>query len=203
MNDRRLRGRDRTRGQYVVAILLVRHGETEWSLSGQHTSRTDLGLIDAGRQRAEAVGAELTGREFGLVLSSPLKRALETCRLAGFGDQVEVVEDLREWDYGDYEGLTTPEIRESRPDWYLWRDGCPGGEMPEQVQARADRVLQLLRGADGDALAFGHGHILRVMAARWIALPVSGGARLALSAGAISTLGFERETEVLSSWNRT
>src|SRR5205823_1089618 len=114
-----------------------------------------------------------------------------------------VVEDLREWDYGEYEGLTTPEIRESRPDWYLWRDGCPGGEMPEQVQARADRVLQLLRGADGDALAFGHGHILRVMAARWIALPVSGGARLALSAGAISTLGFERETEVLSSWNRT
>ncbi len=184
-----------------VEIVLIRHGETEWSRSGQHTSRTDLGLIQEGRERARAVGSELSGREFALVLSSPLKRALETCRLAGFGDQVEIVDDLREWDYGEYEGLTTPQIRQSRPDWSLWRDGCPGGEAPEQVQARADRVLERLRAAGGDGLAFAHGHILRVVAARWIGLMVTGGARLALSAGAISTLGFERETEVLTSWN--
>ncbi len=184
-----------------MEIVLIRHGETEWSRSGQHTSRTDLDLIQEGRERARAVGSELSGREFALVLSSPLKRALETCRLAGFGDQVEIVDDLREWDYGEYEGLTTPQIRQSRPDWSLWRDGCPGGEAPEQVQARADRVLERLRAAGGDGLAFAHGHILRVVAARWIGLMVTGGARLALSAGAISTLGFERETEVLTSWN--
>ncbi len=184
-----------------MEIVLIRHGETEWSRSGQHTSRTDLDLIQEGRERARAVGSELSGREFALVLSSPLKRALETCRLAGFGDQVEIVDDLREWDYGEYEGLTTPQIRQSRPDWSLWRDGCPGGEAPEQVQARADRVLERLRAAGGDGLAFAHGHILRVVAARWIGLTVTGGARLALSAGAISTLGFERETEVLTSWN--
>jgi len=186
-----------------VEVVLVRHGETEWSLSGQHTSTTDLDLIDAGRRRAEALGEELGGREFAVVLSSPLKRALETCRLAGFGDRAEVVEDLREWDYGEYEGLTTPQIRESRPNWDLWRDGCPDGEMPDQVQARADRVIERLRGIAGDALLFAHGHILRVLAARWIGLPVTGGARLALSAGALSTLGFERETEVLRNWNLT
>jgi probable phosphoglycerate mutase len=186
-----------------VEAVLVRHGETEWSRSGQHTSRTDLDLIDVGRRRAEALGAELAGREFAAVLSSPLKRALETCRLAGFGDRVEIVDDLHEWDYGEYEGLTTPQIRESRPDWNLWRDGCPGGEMPDQVQARADRVLTRVRALDGDALVFAHGHILRVIAARWIALPAAAGARLALSAGARCTLGFERETEVLQSWNLT
>jgi probable phosphoglycerate mutase len=184
-----------------MEVVLVRHGETEWSLSGQHTSRTDLDLIDAGRRRAEALRAELAGREFAVVLSSPLKRALETCRLAGFADRAEIVEDLREWDYGDYEGLTTPQIRVSRPGWNLWSDGCPEGEMPDQVRERADRVLDRLRGIDGDAVVFAHGHILRVIAARWMGLGVTGGARLALSAGALSTLGFERETEVLRSWN--
>jgi broad specificity phosphatase PhoE len=183
--------------------VLVRHGETEWSLSGQHTSRTDLPLIDSGRRRAEQVGAELAGRSFGLVLCSPLLRARETCELAGFGDQAVLSDDLHEWDYGDYEGLTTAQIHEQRPDWDLWRDGCPGGEQPEDVATRADRAIAQLRGADGDALAFAHGHILRVLSARWIALPAAGGSRLALAAGAICELGFERETEVIQLWNTT
>lgn len=183
-------------------IILVRHGETEWSASGQHTSRTDLDLTLAGRKRAIAVGRELAGRAFQVVLCSPLLRAMETCRLAGFEAKAELDEDLREWDYGDYEGLTTPEIHARNPNWSLWRDGCPGGETPEDVGARADRVLARLRQVpEGDALAFAHGHILRVIAARWIGLPVAGGARLALAAGAISALGFERETEVLERWN--
>ena len=171
-------------------IVLVRHGETKWSLSGQHTSRTDLPLTERGRERARALAEQLAGRRFGLVLCSPLRRARETCELAGFGGVMELCDDLREWDYGEYEGLTTPEIRERDPGWLMWRDGCPGGERPDQVGARADRALARLRSADGDAIAFAHGHILRVT-----------GARFALGAGALSVLGFERETEVLSRWN--
>ena len=184
-----------------MQIVLVRHGETEWSLSGQHTSRTDLPLLPVGRERASALGPRLEGWDFSLVLTSPLRRARETCELAGFGERAEVFEDLREWDYGEYEGLTTPQIREERPDWNLWTDGCPGGEQPDQVGARADRVLERMRRADGDVLAFAHGHIFRVLAARWIALPAAGGARLALKAGALCVLGFERETEVIHRWN--
>jgi probable phosphoglycerate mutase len=182
-------------------ILLVRHGETEWSLSGQHTSRTDLPLTDRGRERARALAARLAGRSFALVLSSPLLRARETCELAGLGDQMELCDDLHEWDYGEYEGLTTTQIREQNPDWVLWRDGCPGGEQPDQVGARADRALARLRSASGEAIAFAHGHILRVTAARWIAHPAAFGGRVALGAGAVSVLGFERETEVLEHWN--
>ena len=184
-----------------MQIVLVRHGETEWSLSGQHTSRTDLPLIEVGRERARALGPLLVGWDFSRVLTSPLRRARETCELAGFGDRAEVSEDLREWDYGEYEGLTTPQIREQRPDWSLWRDGCPGGEQPSEISARADRMLESMRGAGGDVLAFAHGHIFRVLAARWIQLPASGGARLTLQAGAICALGYERETEVISLWN--
>jgi broad specificity phosphatase PhoE len=184
-----------------MEVFLVRHGETEWSLSGQHTSRTDLPLIDAGRKRAEAVGAELADHRFDLVLSSPLRRARETCQIAGFGGRVEISDDVREWDYGQYEGLTTPQIREENPGWNLWRDGCPAGESPEEIGARADRVLERIAATPGDVLLFAHGHILRVLAARWIGLPVSGGSRLALRAGAISVLGFERETRVLQRWN--
>jgi probable phosphoglycerate mutase len=184
-----------------VQIFLVRHGETEWSRSGQHTSRTDLPLIQEGRQRAAALGEELAGESFTLVLSSPLRRARETAELAGFGADAEILEDLREWDYGSYEGLTTPQIREQNPGWNLWRDGCPGGEQPEAVQRRADRVLERMRAAEGDVLVFAHGPILRVIAARWIDLPAAAGARFALSAGAISVLGFERETEVIRRWN--
>jgi broad specificity phosphatase PhoE len=184
-----------------MQIVLVRHGETEWSLSGHHTSRTDLPLLPEGRERAAALAPMLAAWDYALVLASPLRRARETCALAGYGDRAEICDDLREWDYGEYEGLTTPQIRETNPSWNLWTDGCPGGEQPAVVGARADVVIERMRGAGGDVLAFAHGHILRVLASRWVALPVAGGARLALRAGAISVLGFERETEVISLWN--
>ena len=143
-------------------------------LAGRHTSRTDLPLTEQGRERARALAEVLAGWTFALVLCSPLRRARETCELAGFGDVAEICEDLREWDYGEYEGLTTPEIRERDPDWSLWRDGCPGGESPAQVGARADRVLERLRAAGGDAAAFAHGHILRVVTARWLGMERGG-----------------------------
>lgn len=194
-----------------MEIVLVRHGETEWSANGRHTSRTDLPLTEQGRERASALASELAGRSFSLVLCSPLRRARETCELAGFGDLAELCDDLHEWDYGEYEGLTTPEIRARNPAWVLWRDGCPGGETPDQVGARADKVLARIRDSDGDAssgsagdaIAFAHGHILRVLAARWIAMPPAAGARFALGAGSLSVLGFERETEVLRGWNHS
>jgi broad specificity phosphatase PhoE len=182
-------------------ILLVRHGETEWSKSGQHTSATDLALTEDGRKHAAPLRRFLGRRTFALVLSSPLRRARETCEIAGFADRAEVTDDLREWDYGEYEGLTTPQIRERNPDWNLWSDGCPGGERPEQVVARADRVIERMRSVGGDAIAFAHGHILRVVTARWLEMPVSAGARFVLHAGAIATLGYERETEALVGWN--
>ncbi|MFL5822116.1 MAG: histidine phosphatase family protein [Solirubrobacteraceae bacterium] len=181
--------------------MLVRHGQTEWSASGRHTSRTDLPLLQEGRARAEDLADLLAGRQFSLVLCSPLRRARETCQLAGFGEVAVVCDELHEWEYGDYEGLTTPEIRTERPDWNLWRDGCPGGETPDQVGTRADAVLQQARAAAGDALLFAHGHILRVLGARWIEMPVAAGARLALAAGAVSVLGYERETQVVREWN--
>jgi probable phosphoglycerate mutase len=181
-------------------LIAVRHGETDWSLSGQHTSRTDLPLTDDGRRRAGALAAALGG-PFALVLCSPLRRARETCEIAGYGQQAVIDEDLREWDYGDYEGLTTPEIRAQNPGWLLWRDGCPGGESPAEVGERADRVLARLGEVDGDALAFAHGHILRVLTARWLELDVAAGARFVLSAGAFGALGYERETRVIERWN--
>jgi broad specificity phosphatase PhoE len=184
-----------------VAVVLVRHGETEWSATGRHTSRTDLPLTEEGRRRASGLRAPLKQWSFALVLCSPLRRARETCELAGLGGRAEICDDLHEWEYGEYEGLTTPEIRASNPDWSLWRDGCPGGERPDQVGARADRVLERLRGAGGDAVAFAHGHILRVVTARWLGMEPAAGARFALKAGALGVLGFERETEVLERWN--
>jgi broad specificity phosphatase PhoE len=184
-----------------VEIIVVRHGETEWSRAGKHTGRTDVPLTETGRRRARELGARLADQSFALVLASPLLRARETCELAGFGPWMEIWGDLREWDYGDYEGLTTPEIRERSPGWNLWRDGCPGGETAAAVGARADRALERLRSADGDAIAFAHGHILRVLGARWIAMDPTAGARLALSTAGLSVLGYERETEVLWRWN--
>jgi broad specificity phosphatase PhoE len=183
------------------ALYIVRHGETEWSASGRHTSRTDLPLTPEGREQARAAAPALAGVGFSLVLCSPLLRARETCRLCGFDSAAEECDDLREWDYGEYEGLTSPEIRERRPDWDLWRDGCPGGESPAQIGARIDRLLDRILAADGDVLCFGHGHVLRVLAARWCQLDVAVGARLALETAGVGVLGYEHETRVLSRWS--
>ncbi|MFN8130200.1 MAG: histidine phosphatase family protein [Solirubrobacteraceae bacterium] len=181
-------------------VVLVRHGETEWSRSGQHTGRTDLELTAHGREEAEEAARKLGGRPFVAVLSSPLRRARETARIAGHPDP-ELTDDLREWDYGDYEGLTTAQIRADRPGWTLWRDGCPGGEDAAAVGARVDRVIERLRGLKGDAAVFAHGHVLRVFGARWAGLPPQRGSILALSTATVSVLGYERETPVLWSWN--
>ena len=184
-------------------VWLIRHAETEWSRSGKHTGRTDVPLTDAGRARARELGARVGGRDFALVLVSPLERARETARLAGLGDPCQVREDLLEWDYGDYEGVTTAEIRSERPDWYLWRDGVPNGETADEVAARCDRVIEEILATDGDVAAFAHGHILRALAARWLEEPVSFGGRLYLSTGSVCVLGFEREVRVVRLWNET
>jgi broad specificity phosphatase PhoE len=184
-------------------VLLVRHAETEWSLSGKHTGRTDIPLTEAGRERARRLAPRLAGREFAAVLTSPLSRARETCELAGLGERAQLREDLMEWDYGDYEGLTTPEIRTSRPDWYLWRDGCPGGERAADVGIRVDRVIAEVHTLDGDVALFAHGHVLRVLGARWVELASDDGARFALSTGGLCTLGYERDTPVFWRWNET
>ena len=184
-------------------VVLVRHGETEWSRTGRHTGRTDVELTRAGRRDAELVGEHLSGRRFALVLTSPLARAADTCRLAGFADGAVVREELIEWDYGRYEGRTTPDIRAKSPAWSLWRDGCPGGETTPDVGRRVDRVIGELAQLEGDALLFAHGHVLRVLAARWLELPPAAGGRLALSTAALSVLGYQRETRVIRLWNDT
>jgi broad specificity phosphatase PhoE len=182
-------------------IYIARHGATEWSKSGQHTSRTDLSLLPEGEEQAEGMRSKLDGVAFSLVLCSPLRRARETCELAGFGDVAEITEDLVEWDYGEYEGLTTPQIRETNPSWWLWRDGCPGGEMPGDIGARVDRVLARFASVDGNGLAFAHGHVLRVFTARWLEMEVAAGARFKLEAGSLGILGHERETTVIERWS--
>jgi broad specificity phosphatase PhoE len=184
-------------------VWLVRHAETAWSRDRKHTGRTDVPLTGDGRRRAEALRGVLAGRTFALVLSSPLSRAWETAQLAGIGERVQARDELLEWDYGDYEGRTTKEIRAARPDWYLWRDGCPGGEAPADVSARCDRLLREVLAADGDVALAGHGHILRAVAARWLEQPVDHGGRLALDTGALCVLGFEREVRVVRRWNQT
>jgi broad specificity phosphatase PhoE len=182
-------------------VVLVRHGETDWSAQKRHTGRTDEPLNDDGRRQAERLGRALRGRRFELVLTSPLARAAETCRLAGFGGLAEVRDELMEWDYGDYEGRTTVDIRREVPNWTIWRYGAPGGESPEQVGARADRVLQDVRAAGGDTLIFSHGHFLRALAARWLSLPPTEGRLFALDPATLSVLGYEREQSVLRIWN--
>lgn len=184
-------------------VVLVRHGQTEWSLSGQHTGATDMPLTDEGRRHAEALGARLAAWSFARVLTSPLARAFDTCRLAGLGDDAQPTDDLREWDYGAYEGRRTVDIREERAAWTVWRDGVPGGETVEQVGRRADRVIDVARSAGGDVALFAHGHVLRVIGARWIGLPPDHGALLALSTASISVLAWERETAVIERWNET
>jgi len=183
-------------------VVLVRHGETEWSRAGRHTGRTDVPLTAQGRRQAESVGAALVDRDFALVLTSPLGRALETCRLAGFGDRAQPRDELMEWDYGAYEGRTTSEIREERPGWTLWRDGVREGETIEQVRRRVDRVLERIRFLEGDALLFAHGHVLRVLTARWLELEPDAGRLFALDPATLSTLGYERETPVVQLWNQ-
>ncbi len=181
-------------------VVLVRHGETEWSRSGKHTGTTDVPLTDEGRDAARRLGGHLGGREFALVLTSPLERARDTAALAGFPD-AERDADLRELEYGDYEGISTPEIRETRPGWDVWRDGSPNGESLAAAAARADRVIARAEAAGGDVALFAHGHFLRILAARWIELGPEGGGRLALATAALSVLGFERERRVLWQWN--
>ena len=182
-------------------VWLVRHGETEWSRSGAHTGRSDIHLTPAGRAQAEAVGRRLAGRHFALVLTSPLERARETCRLAGYGGVALINPDLREWDYGEYEGRTTAEIRAERPGWWLWRDGPAGGETLAQVAERAADVVERVAGVDGDVLLFSHGHILRILAACWTALGAEAGARLALDTASLACLGYEHDTRVIRHWN--
>ncbi len=178
-------------------VVLVRHGETEWSRAGRHTGRTDVPLTEQGRRDAEALGAVLRERRFALVLTSPLQRAAETCRLAGLGDVAVVRDELREWDYGEYEGLKTVDIRRERPGWSVWADDIPGGESLTEVGERADRVVAELRSSDGDVAVFAHGHLLRILAARWLGLEPAAGRLFALDVGTISVLGYERENAVL------
>jgi broad specificity phosphatase PhoE len=182
-------------------LWLVRHGETEWSRSGQHTGRTDIPLTELGRAQAAGVARKLADHEFALVLSSPKVRALETARLAGFGNRVETTDDLLEWDYGEDEGRTTPEIRTDRPGWTIWADGPRGGETADEVGARVDRVIARVREADGDVLVFAHGHVLRVLAARWLGESPSEGRFFELGTATVSVLGWERETPTIERWN--
>jgi broad specificity phosphatase PhoE len=184
-------------------VWLVRHGETEWARLGRHTGRTDIPLTALGREQAASVATRLAGRPFALVLSSPLSRARDTARLAGFADRVRTDDDLLEWDYGADEGRTTPEIRFDRPDWTIWDDGPRAGETIGDVATRADRVIEVARGQSGDVLVFAHGHVLRILAARWLGLPPANGRLFALSTATLSILGWERDAPVIERWNDT
>ena len=182
-------------------ILLARHGETDWSATLRHTGRTDIPLTEAGRSQARLLGERMRGHVFTRVLTSPLQRAVETCRLAGLGGRAEIRPELMEWDYGDYEGLTTAEIRETVPGWTVWTHPTPGGETAAQVGDRVDQVVEDLATIEGDAAVFAHGHLLRVLAARWIGLEAEHGALLALSTATLSGLSWERERRVVRLWN--
>jgi broad specificity phosphatase PhoE len=190
---------------HLPVIALARHGETNWSLTGQHTGLTDLPLTERGEENARALSKRLAGLNFGKVFTSPLRRATRTCELAGFGAVAEIDRNLLEWNYGQYEGLTTAQIRAGRPDWQLFRDGCPGGESPEQVGARADAMLDRVRHLGTNVLLFSSGHFLRVFAARWLALGVVAGKYLLLSTASLSALGYENNLSgpVIQLWNDT
>jgi len=187
----------------MIKVTLVRHGETEWSLSGRHTGRSDIPLTPRGEANAARLQGRLADSSPVLVLSSPLQRARRTCELAGFGDRMQIDPDLAEWDYGQYEGRKTADIHKELPDWSLFRDGCPGGESADDVGRRADRVIARVRTVDGDAILFAHGHLLRVLAARWVALPPQSGALLLLAPASISILSYEHSlTEpAIALWN--
>jgi len=189
----------------MTELWLLRHGETPWTVSGRHTGRTDIPLTERGRRQAGALGRRIADVAFELVLTSPLSRALDTCRLAGYGDVAQLEPDLQEWDYGEYDGRTTAEIREQRPGWTIWDDGAPNGESAHGVGLRADRVLERVRSADlasDDKVAlFAHGHLLRVLAARWLGWPPNAGGALTLDTASVCVLGTERERPVLRHWN--
>lgn len=185
-----------------LKLWLIRHGETAWSASGAHTSRSDIPLTAQGRLSAAAIGAWLASKEFSLILVSPRQRARETCRIAGYAASMQTDNDLAEWDYGDYEGRTTAEIRKDRPGWSIWAEGPPGGETAEQVGLRAQRVIERAVAASGNVALFSHAHFLRILAATWIGLPASAGSVLALDTGSVSILGSERETHVIQMWNQ-
>jgi broad specificity phosphatase PhoE len=184
-----------------LEVVLVRHGETEWSRAGRHTGWTDVPLTDVGRAQARALGDLLRGRDFASVLTSPLQRAAETCRLAGYGNSAEIIDELREWDYGAYEGRTTPDIRRDVPGWTVWTHGVVGGESIEQVAGRADAVIDRVRGVEGDVALFAHGHVLRILAARWCDLDATAARHFMLDTATISILAYERETPAIRSWN--
>src|SRR5690242_2635556 len=181
-------------------LWIVRHGETEWSRDGRHTSRTDVPLTEAGERAAEALAGRLAGVDFGLVLTSPRERARRTAELAGFA-HAHVEDDLAEWDYGDYEGITTAEIRRDVPGWTIWTDPCPNGETGEEVARRLDRVVAKVRVHGGRVLVFGHGHASRALACRWLGLPVEDGRLLRLDTATVSVLGYEHETAAVARWN--
>jgi probable phosphoglycerate mutase len=183
------------------SLVLVRHGDTEWSQNGRHTSHTDLPLLPSGIERARALAPVLHELEFARVLSSPLQRARRTAELAGYGERLELAPELTEWDYGDYEGLTSHAIRKQRPGWRLWTDGAPGGESPQDVGARADHVIADALRAAGDVLMFAHGHLLRVLVARWIGESASAGSSFTLDPATISILGHEHGQRVVARWN--
>jgi probable phosphoglycerate mutase len=185
----------------IHELWLIRHGETEWARLGRHTGRTDVPLTETGRDQARALGRRLAGHRFDLVLTSPLSRASETAALAGFGAGAVVDPDLREWDYGIFEGRLTSEIRADVPGWSIWTGPWPEGETATQVGARADGVLERARAIDGDVLVFAHGHLLRVLAARWLGLPPTSGSLFSLSTATLSILGWERENAVIETWN--
>jgi broad specificity phosphatase PhoE len=182
-------------------VVLVRHGQTAWSLDGRHTGRTDIPLTEEGRAQASTLGPPLAHWQFRVVLTSPLQRAMETCRLAGYGDRAQVRPDLAEWDYGAYDGLTSAQILVKKPDWSLWRDGGPGGEQADEVGRRVDRVIAEVRLLGGNALLFAHGHVLRVLAARWLDQPPQAGRYYALDTAALSVVGYEHQVPVIRRWN--
>ncbi len=184
-------------------VWLVRHGETEWARLGRHTGRTDIPLTDTGREQARALGRRLAGHVFEMVLTSPLARAAETAAISGFAAVAVAEPDLQEWDYGEHEGRTTAEIRTDHPGWTIWQGPWPGGESVDEVGARADRVVARLRSGDvdGDALVFAHGHLLRVLAARWIGLPAASGGLFELATATLSIVGWDREAPSIELWN--
>lgn len=202
---RAMKGSDQpiTVGSMLPVLYVARHGETAWSLSGQHTGLTDLPLTERGEADAARLAGRLLGIEVSMVLVSPLQRARRTCELAGFGGVATPDPDLTEWNYGDYEGRTTRQILAERPDWQLFRDGCPGGESPAQVAARADRVVARVRASAGSALVFSSGHVMRVLAARWLGLEPRAGRSFVLGTGSLSILGYEHDLAepVIRLWN--